>query len=156
MNNRKFSHLDDLDSFELENWPFYWLIRVNASYLQKNEKALKKVGLDVPRWRVLMLLDGRSARSVSYLAKEAVSKLPTMTKIVKRMQADGLVECRPRATDARVTEVQLTKLGASERKKAWAATKEIYRDTFSDLSDERIIELIASLKQIMENLTKDR
>ena len=42
--------------FEATEWPFYWLTHANGVYLSRLEARLKKVGLDVPRWRVLMCI----------------------------------------------------------------------------------------------------
>ena len=79
----------DAAEFEREAWPFYWLTRATARYLIRLETALKPAGLDVPRWRVLMSLQGQDRASVSELAEHAIVKLPTMTKIVHRPASAG-------------------------------------------------------------------
>lgn len=140
------------DQFQLEAWPFYWLTRANGQYLTVMESALREVELDIPRWRVLMLLEGEDTRSVSYLANEAISKLSTMTRIVARMEEDGLVETRPRASDARVTEVTLTRNGRRARALAWQQANRIYKLAFRDLSPEAITALNESLSKVIANL----
>jgi hypothetical protein len=43
------------DAFVMANWPFYWITRVSRGYAHDMEGVRKKVGMDVARWRVLMI-----------------------------------------------------------------------------------------------------
>jgi len=121
---------------DLLQWPFYWLMRVSDRYTQLLEIALKEVNLDVPCWRVLMQLDGTRRASVSDLAEHGITKLPTMTKIVQRMQQDGLVTCRSSPNDARVTEVMLTADGRQARELAYERVVRIYHSAFSGIETD--------------------
>lgn len=136
----------------MEEWPFYWLTRFTGRYIRQMELALKPIGLDIPRWRVLMTLRDRDVLSVSEIADHAIVKLPTMTKIVQRMQADDLVECRQSAADGRVTEVHLTPAGAAASEQAWAAANRIYERAFEDLSKRDITTLNKLLRKITRSL----
>jgi DNA-binding MarR family transcriptional regulator len=140
------------DDFHLQEWPFYWLTRASGRYLETLEAALKGDGLDVPRWRVLMSLHGRDCASVSEIAEQAIVKLPTMTKIVQRMQADGLVVCRPRETDGRVTEVLLTESGRRAQALAWSKAASIYEEAFRNISDREVQTLNRLMGKIFHNL----
>lgn len=146
------SGLDSERIFELENWPFYWLTHTFGRYQAALEQMLKSLDLDVPRWRVLLLLGGGDAQSVTYLAKEAITKLSTMTRIVQRMERDGLVKTRASAADARVTEVYLTARGGRARTKAWDAADEMYARAFNGISDEKIRRMNRLLKDVYDNL----
>lgn len=136
--------------FNMEEWPFYWLTRFTGRYLRHMESALKPIGLDVPRWRVLMILRNKDVLSVSEIADHAIVKLPTMTKIVQRMQADNLVDCRQSQADGRVTEVSLTQAGAEAGEKAWAAANRIYERAFEDLSRKDV----ATLNRLLRTITR--
>lgn len=138
--------------FELENWPFYWLGHAYRQHQTTMETALSTIDLDVPTWRVLMLLKGAEARSVSYLAKEAIAKLSTMTRIIHRMQKVGLVETRRSPKDARVTEVLLTKSGQKARVKAWNKADEVYTKSFKNFDSENVNQLTRLLEQLSANL----
>ncbi|QGP78050.1 MarR family winged helix-turn-helix transcriptional regulator [Sphingobium sp. CAP-1] len=139
-------------AFNMEEWPFYWLTRFTGRYLLQMELALKPLGLDIPRWRVLMTLRNRETMSVSEIADHAIVKLPTMTKIVKRMQADNLVDCRQSAADGRVTEVMLTPEGVIAGRKAWDAANRIYERAFEDLSKKDVSTLNKLLRTITRSL----
>jgi MarR family transcriptional regulator, organic hydroperoxide resistance regulator len=138
--------------FRMEDWPFYWLTRFTGRYLQQMELALKPIGLDVPRWRVLMSLHNKDTLSVSEIADHAIVKLPTMTKIIQRMQADDLVHCRPSETDGRVTAVSLTPKGKLAGQQAWTAALRIYRYAFEDITPDEITVLNNLLRKVNGNI----
>ncbi len=138
--------------FDIEQWPFYWLTRVTGRYLHHMEIALKDIGLDIPRWRVLMSLRGDKVLSVSEIADNAISKLPTMTRIVQRMEADGLVRCRQSAMDRRVTEVELTAAGKHAGAQAWEVADAIYASAFGQISVTDVAELNRTLQTLSRNL----
>ena len=138
--------------FRMEDWPFYWLTRFTGRYLQQMELALKPLGLDVPRWRVLMSLHNKDTLSVSEIADHSIIKLPTMTKIIQRMQVDNLVLCRPSETDGRVTAVSLTPSGKLAAEQALAAANRIYRYAFEDITPEEITMLNALLRKVTGNI----
>ena len=85
------------EDFHKEEFPFYWLARVHGRYTLSMEKLLKKIDLDIPRWRVLNILFENNEASISDISEHAIAKLSTVTKIVYRMKDDGLVDTRPSA-----------------------------------------------------------
>lgn len=149
------SDQDGLDGFSFRTWPFYWLTRASGRYLQAMETALKRAGLDVPRWRVLMVLHEEGCASVSEIADHAISKLPTMTKIVQRMQADGLVMLRPRSSDGRVTEVLLTPTGEAAAERAWQIADRIFGRAFARMSKTETATLTKLLMKLASTLADD-
>ncbi len=146
--------MTDVD-FDLEQWPFYWITGTSAKYIQALEDELAGGDLDIPSWRVLMLLGGDDARSISYLAKEAVSKLPTMTRIIYRMKDQGLVDVRPRKSDNRVTEVLLTKKGRYNRRVAWMHAQNVVQRALATITGEELQTVIHILRKISANLADE-
>lgn len=134
------------------DWPFYWVSRVNALYVQALEKRLQRVNLDMPRWRVLMSLYEDEHLSVSEIAEYAVLKLNTATKIVQRMVADGLVVTRSRPNDGRVTEVCLTHEGDRMRRLARTEADKIFAASFVDISPEELAQLNHLLSRVFDKL----
>ena len=91
--------------------PFYQVVRMLARYSARMNAILKPAGLDVPKWRVLMMLSEKRPFTISELADEAVVNISTMAKIITRMIADGLVTTKTSETDARSTDVFITEQG---------------------------------------------
>ncbi|ATN32295.1 MarR family transcriptional regulator [Rhizobium sp. ACO-34A] len=136
------------------NWPFYWVSRVNARYVQILEKRLKPVGVDVPRWRVLASLYEDTYLSISEISEFSTMRLNTTTKVVQRMIADGLVTTRVRPTDARVTEACLTPEGDRLRELAMIEALHIFDAAFRNVTDEEMATLNVILEKVFEPLKR--
>ncbi len=147
--------LSDL-AFDLTRWPFYWVTQASARYLLLLEKQLKSSDLDIPTWRVLMLLNSGASRSVSYLAQHSITKLSTMTRIVKRMCEQGLAQVEPSKTDARVTEVRLTEAGRAARRTAWHHAQQIVGDALHDIPRDDMQALKQTLSAIVANFDRSQ
>ena len=135
------------------SWPFYWLARAGGRYRARMEEMLRPTGLDMPRWRVLMTLHQDRVASVSEIAAHAIEKLPTMTKIIQRMEIDGLVRRQPRPGKERVMEVVLTDHGQLAGDGAWRSAATLYDQAFAGMSAEDVDQLTALLERVAENLT---
>ena len=115
------------EQFKLIDSPFYRLAQVEAVYQQRMTQSLKAVGMDLPRWRVLMILHEKSPSTVSEIAGRAVMKLSTMTKVAQRLAKEGLVKLSQNQRDARSTDVHLTEAGEQALAKIRDAASRIYR-----------------------------
>ncbi|WP_460275931.1 MarR family winged helix-turn-helix transcriptional regulator [Celeribacter sp. ULVN23_4] len=134
-----------------DTWPYFWIDRANAYYTRALEKRLKPMGVDAPRWRVLMSLYQQQFMSVSEIAEFSTLKLNTTTKIVQRMVSDGLVETRVRPTDGRVTEVCLTEKGDALRAKALVEVNRIRDESFYNTSPAEL----ETINEILAKISKD-
>ena len=140
--------------FEFRDWPFYWLAKADRAYLSILEKAVQRNDLDIAGWRVLMILHSRRSASVSELAEHSITKLSTMTKIVQRMESDGLVKSGPNPADRRVTMVHVTRRGELVGERAWHEAKKVAEDAFSNFSEEERENLTEQLKRLTFNLAE--
>ncbi|MNZ96716.1 HTH-type transcriptional regulator Hpr [compost metagenome] len=143
------------ENFKKEEFPFYWLARLHGRYSMAMEKALKKIDMDIPRWRILFILKEHGESSISEIAIHAIAKLSTITKIVYRMKADGLVDTNPCSSDGRVTVVSLTDAGRQAIEQVLIATSDIFSNSFKGLTDAQITRLNSSLETIFNNLPED-
>ena len=136
----------------IKTWPFYWLTRAMARYTDSMVSALEGTGLDLPAWRVVMVLRGSGWLSVSEIAAQSNTKLAAMTKAVQRMKSDGLVETREGETDRRVTLVSLTPAGAQAADVAMQAAQHVFRRAFHDMPTRQQAQLSDLLRGVAENL----
>ncbi|MDZ5602493.1 winged helix DNA-binding protein [Pseudomonas sp. RP23018S] len=147
------SHHDPASSaFRKEDFPFYWLARTHGRYTQNMERLLKKVDLDVPRWRVLWILNENGESSISEISTHAIAKLSTITKIVYRMKDDGLVDTGQSAEDGRVTQVRITDKGLENIARMQAVTHELFQRSFKGLTDAQVQRLNRMLETVFHNL----
>jgi MarR family transcriptional regulator, organic hydroperoxide resistance regulator len=135
-----------------DNWPYFWINRANAWYTMALEKRLKPIGVDAPRWRVIMSLYQHDHMSVSEIAEFSNVKLNTTTKVVQRLILDGLVATRVRPSDARVTEVRLTPRGEQLRAQAMVEVIRIREESFHHVSPAELETLNAILRKICGDL----
>lgn len=68
-------------------------------------------GFSVSEWRVLASLAGGVPISIGRLAQLSVTKQPTVTRLLDRMEARGHVERLPHDGDRRITLVRITPTG---------------------------------------------
>lgn len=151
-------HLGDpgTPDFRLERYPFYLLNRTVGRYNTLIEARLRAIGLDVPYWRVLMILGETMPLGVNRIAAAAVINLSTMMRIVQRMERDGLVRSAPSSGDARVTEVALTAAGEAKLAAARAITAPIYATVIDGFSERDFDRLTILLNRLYGNLGKLR
>lgn len=143
------------EEFCYEEFPFYWLAKVQGIYTQQMEKALKKIGTDIPSWRVLFILKEQGKCSVSEISLHAITKLSTVTRIIYRMKAEDLIETNTHAEDGRVTEVSLTEKGRNLIIQAQRSTEKIFARSFDNLSEGQLLKLNQTLEQLYKNLAED-
>lgn len=137
-----------------KTWPFYWISRVDQRYVQVLEKRLKPMGIDAPRWRVLMSLREDTYLSVSEIAEFSAMRLNTTTKVVQRLIADGLVTTRVRPTDARATEVSLTTEGERMGALALVEVRDIFDLAFRAVSNQEMDVLNGILEKVFSQLKR--
>lgn len=75
-------------------------------------KEVRKAGLTVTEWRVLGSLVEGEGETVGDLAELAVTKQPTLSKVLPRLEAEGYVSLKTARADRRQTVVRITPKGA--------------------------------------------
>jgi len=141
------------EDFVKDDFPFYWVARLNNIYHHHMELALRKVGADLPTWRILFILRENGTSSMSDISLHAVVKLSTITKIVYRLQERGLVLTSTSASDGRVTEVSLTPKGDEMLSRMRKATENIFLKGYAGLTPPKIERLNKMLMQVFDNLS---
>lgn len=144
----------DDPAFILDDYPLYNLNRTSATYVEEMTKVLKSIGMDQPQWRILMLLADRNPSTVSELSRRAVTKMSTITRILIRMEDQGLVRRAPSPVDSRVTEVFMTGEGAKIVADLRAVATRVYRKAFDGVPEPEIKRFMDILKTVRENLTR--
>ncbi|MEN3746340.1 MarR family transcriptional regulator [Sphingomonas sp. HF-S3] len=138
--------------FRVKRYPFYLLNRLVSRYNLIIEGRLRTMGLDIPSWRVLMILGERSPRPAREIAEAAVINLSTLTRILQRMTALELVTTAPSPEDGRVTLVELTREGEEGLRDARLIASPVYEHVTRGLSPEEFEQLISLLDRLHDNL----
>jgi DNA-binding MarR family transcriptional regulator len=139
-------------AFQVKKYPFFLLNRLIGRYNGIIEARLRTIGLDIPFWRVLLILGERAPSGVRDIADAAIIPLSTMTRIIQRMVAAQFVVCEPSAEDARVTMVSLAPLGLEKLAEARAATSAVYKAVIRNVSARDFDRLVDLLERLQVNL----
>ena len=139
-------------AFKVEDWPFYLIARTARRYEMDMEQALRRIDMDVPSWRAIMLVHEHSPSSVSEIADRAVIRLSTMTRVVQRLAKRHLVKLATRPADARVTDVFITPEGERVVEQVRQVASRIYQSAFKDLDAAEIETLNRLLLKVFNNL----
>lgn len=140
------------EQFRVDCYPFYLLNRAVSRYNVVIEANLKRIDIDIPTWRVLMILGENTLLPIGQVAKLAVINLSTMMRIVERMAKAGLIESQQSRSDGRITELNLTTKGRKKLSAARKVTAPVYRDVIKGFSTTDFSVLLGMLNRLYDNL----
>ncbi|CDG16290.1 MarR family winged helix-turn-helix transcriptional regulator [Xenorhabdus doucetiae] len=114
-------------------------------------------GLSVLEWRVLSTLAGSGSISISLLAQKTVSKQPTMTRVLQRLELQGhVVRFSKGGNDRRVTLVRLTETGKKLVKGLLAEAESHEKSVLAPLGNGKSQLLKAILQELIQRHTPIR
>jgi MarR family transcriptional regulator, organic hydroperoxide resistance regulator len=111
---------------------------------------LEKLGLTYPQYLVMLVLWERRSANVGELSAALHLDSGTLTPLLKRLEANGLVRRERSAEDERRVEVSLTREGEALKKRALEVPGALACRV--GLGNERFIGLRAELRALMELL----
>lgn len=117
---------------------------------------LDELGLTYPQYLVLLVLWERSPATVTVKELGEALRLDsgTLSPLLKRLAAAGLLTRRRAARDERTVEVELTEAGRSLRRRVEAVPRRVARAT--GLSEEDLVALRDTLTQISETVRSQK
>jgi DNA-binding MarR family transcriptional regulator len=107
-------------------------------------------GFEVSDWRVLCTLADGKAISIGRLAQISVTKQPTVTRLLDRMEGQGYVKRIPHETDRRVTLVRITPRGQQLVASLMEQAKAHEEQVLAPLGKKKAEELKATLRLLIE------
>jgi MarR family transcriptional regulator, organic hydroperoxide resistance regulator len=138
---------------QIRDFVGFQLVRVCRAHRQRADEKLSKLGLHVGQEMMLLQLWVEDGLTQSQLAQYANVELPTMTKMVQRMEHAGLVVRRPDPEDARISRVYLTERGRSLEQPVLRAWTQLEERTLAGLTQVEQMLLRRMLLQIDTNLS---
>ena len=138
-------------SLHLDDQLCFALYAASRSVTQLYRPLLEKLGLTYPQYLVMLVLWERGATPVKGLADALQLDYGTLSPLLKRLQAAGLIERQRRAEDERSVLVTLTATGERLRDKA-GGIPQLIVDAY-DLTAHDFEELQATLRRLAESVT---
>ncbi|MDD2257392.1 MAG: MarR family transcriptional regulator [Bacteroidales bacterium] len=144
------------EQLKLDNqlcFPIYAASRLITRAYQPHLDAL---GITYPQYLVLMVLWETDGLSVHDISVRLILNTNTLTPLLKRMEAQGLVTRTRSSQDERVVRIQLSAKGKALREEAADIPLRLNeRLQESNLNLEQLLELKSNLHRLIEFLGKD-
>lgn len=121
------------------------IIRATDLY---SRRLSKQVGLTTPQLLILQAIRALSAVSIKTLSNEVALSQATVTTIIDRLEARGLVTRQRSTVDKRVVHPALTALGESMLEQAPTPLQDLFRTQFAALEEWEQSMIVASLQRV--------
>lgn len=124
------------------------LLRAREKVMGPIREMLSQSGINEQKWRVLRVLDEGGPMEHSAIAEAACLLLPSLTRILKSMEAEGLLERAPGKTDRRKTVVTLTETGRQLILDHADASRDILARMEAALGSDKFEQLLDLLEEL--------
>lgn len=120
---------------KLDNQLCFALVTAARNVVAIYRPILEPLGLTHPQYLVMLALWERSPRPLGDLAADLAMEPPTLSPLVKRLEALGLVSRTRSSRDERVLDVGLTAAGRELREQALAVPAQVMAATGLDAEE---------------------
>ncbi len=110
----------------------------------------RQQGFSVSEWRVMASLAGSEPISIGQLAQVTVTKQPTVTRLLDRMELRGQVERLAHESDRRITLVRITEKGLTAVQHLMELAREHELRVLEPFGLRRAEELKHTLRQMID------
>ncbi len=141
------------------------LLRAREAVMAPIRDMLAASGVNEQKWRVLRVLDESGPLELTLLAKAAVLQLPSLTRMIRAMEDEGLVSRATPDADRRKTVVTITAAGCDVIHAHAAASRAVFAGlaaTYGPEKLELLLDLLDDLQRVQmekpgaaHRLTKD-
>ena len=139
--------------FSLDNQLCFRLYTASRLITQAYHPLLSEYGLTYPQYLVLLVLWEKDAQPVNDIAKRLMLETNTVTPLLKRMEAEGILTRTRGSQDARQIIVALTPKGRSLQERLAAVPETIGNSVLcKGITPETIPDLFAMLDDIINQL----
>ena len=141
------------EMFKLENQLCFRLYTASRLLTQAYHPLLSEQGLTYPQYLVLLVLWEKDAQPVNDIAKRLLLETNTVTPLLKRMEAEGIVTRSKGKEDARQMIVKLTKKGRELQKTLTDVPETVGNAVICEsVTPETVPDLFGMLDDIIEHL----
>jgi len=128
------------------------LMRAREAVMRHFRPKLQAANLTEQQWRTLRALGNGEEMEATRLAAATFLLAPSLTRILRDLEARGLVLRRPGPRDARVALIKLSPEGATMLRELGANSERIYSAIERRLGRERLQALMLELAAIEKEL----
>jgi DNA-binding MarR family transcriptional regulator len=130
----------------------YLLNRIAVTWNGELAEELRRFDLTTPQMRTLAVLGINSGLTINELSTLTVTEQSTMSRTLDTLEARGLVRRRPRPSDLRVREVEITASGREAFDAFWPVMFARYQQMFRDIGEDEFAQLVTTLQKLLRNM----
>lgn len=124
------------------------LLRARETVMAPIRDMLQGIQLTEQKWRILRVLDELGEVEQSSIAKEACLLLPSLTRILRTMEAEGQISRRQDSHDKRRTMVKITNEGRNILAENLETSLQIYQSIEKQMGREKLNQLLDLLEEL--------
>ncbi len=143
------------EQLKLQNQLCFPVYAASRLITREYQPLLHELGITYPQYLVLMLLWEKDGQSVNEIAQKLILNTNTITPLLKRMEADGILQRKRSGEDERKVLVQLTEEGKQLEEKAASIPERLAAELLDgplEVSD--LIGLKKNLESVIQLLTE--
>jgi homoprotocatechuate degradation regulator HpaR len=126
------------------------LLRAREAVMARFRPVLHEFGITEQQWRALRALHDTGELTAAGLAEECSIRAPSMTRILRKLTQDGLVETARSLQDQRELRVKITATGKRLVSRVGPQIERQYVLLREQLQPERLASLYADLHHVIE------
>ena len=124
------------------------LLRARETVMGPIREMLSQSDINEQKWRVLRVLDERGPCELTQVAKDACLLLPSLTRIIRAMEEEGLATRATDPEDRRKTIATITDAGRALIVAHMAESNAIFARLERDFGHEKLEELLDLLDEL--------
>jgi DNA-binding MarR family transcriptional regulator len=139
----------------LQGAALFWIHRVDQAVRQRILSRFRARGhvLSAPQWEILSLLWQRDGMTQTMLAEASGTDKASITRIVDRMVAEGLIDRRPDPDDRRAFRIHLREPGRQLHRELLPIVGDVIQRAFEGIDPQEQAALKATLEQVFKNMS---
>ncbi|WP_242611867.1 MarR family winged helix-turn-helix transcriptional regulator [Fictibacillus sp. BK138] len=139
MNEGKESIMEDQNPLLLESQICFKIYTLEREITKLYRNLLEDLDMTYPQYLVMLLLWEKDAMTVKEIGKRLFLDSGTLTPMLKRMEANGIIKRRRSTEDERSVIISLTKKGEQFKKKAECIPSKLVEDMSLDHGELTIL-----------------
>ena len=132
------------------------LLWAREELMRRFRESMRVHGLTDQQWRVIRALTETESLEIVELGARCCIHPASLSRILPKLAADGIVSRRPNAEDQRRVIVSLTPRGWRLFESAIPTSERVYDQVARDVGPERLEHVYAVLEELVAQLTKSR
>lgn len=132
------------------------LLRARETVMDRFRPMLHRHDVTEQQWRVLRVLNEADSMDASDLAERAAILAPSLSRILKTLEARGFITLRKDPKDGRRTLINLSETGSTFLANVAPESADIYKEIEGLIGADRIEVLLDEIEMLIVSLSKGK